>query len=129
MFLSAGQTYLPDFKHFRTNEMFLAGKSLNNSFLMDNYRYATNNKWMQAHVAYISDYLLLKQIPFMQGYLFNESLHLRTLQLPHLNYTEAGYSIGFGNLGRVGVFAGFDGLKYEHVGFTVTVPLLNMLAK
>ncbi|MDR2680954.1 MAG: DUF5686 and carboxypeptidase regulatory-like domain-containing protein [Tannerella sp.] len=125
VFLSAGQTYLPDFKHFRTNEMFLSGKSLNNSFLLDNYRYATNDKWMQAHVAYISDYLLLKQIPFMQSYLFNESLHLRTLWLPHLNRNEAGYSIGFGELGRIGVFAGFDGLKYENAGITVTIPLLN----
>ncbi|MDR1116579.1 MAG: DUF5686 and carboxypeptidase regulatory-like domain-containing protein [Tannerella sp.] len=128
-FLSAGQTRLPDFKHFRTNELFLSGKSLNNSFRMDNYRYATNDKWLQAHAAYSSDYLLLKHLPFLQRYLFNESLHLRTLWLPHLTHSEAGYSIGFGEMGRIGIFAGFDGLKYESTGITVSIPLLNTLVK
>ncbi|MDR1098307.1 MAG: DUF5686 and carboxypeptidase regulatory-like domain-containing protein [Tannerella sp.] len=126
-FTSARQTYLPDFKHFRTNEMFLTGKSFNNSFsLLENYRYATNDKWLQAHVAYTSQYLLLKQIPFMQGLLFNESLHIRTLWLPHLNHSEAGYSIGFDGIGRIGIFAGFNGLNYESTGFTISLPLLNI---
>ncbi|MDR1380503.1 MAG: DUF5686 and carboxypeptidase regulatory-like domain-containing protein [Tannerella sp.] len=126
LFLSARQTYLPDYKHFRTTEMFFGEKSLSNSFiLLENYRYATNNKWLQAHAAYTSDYLLIKQIPFMQGYLLNEALHLRALWLPHTNHCEAGYSIGLGELGRIGVFAGFDGLKYKNTGFTVSIPLSN----
>ncbi len=126
IFTSSGRTYLPDYKHFRTNEMFLTGKSLHNSFsLLDNYTHATNDKWLQAHVTYTSDYLLLKQIPFMQGYLFNESLHIRTLWLPHLNHSEAGYSIGFGELGRIGIFVGFNGSEYESTAFTISIPLLN----
>jgi hypothetical protein len=126
IFTSSRRTYLPDFKHFRTNEMFFTGKSLHNSFsLLDNYKYATNDKWLQAHVTYTSNYLLLKQIPFMQDYLFNESLHIRTLWLPHLNHSEAGYSIGFGDLGRIGIFVGFDGPEYESTRFTISIPLLN----
>ena len=123
MFLSAKQTYLPDFKHFRTNEMFLTGNSFNNSFNMDNYVYATNDKWLQAHLSYSSQYLLLKQIPFMQGYLFNEALHIGTLWTPTVNYNQAGYSIGFGNLGRLGVFAGFKKTKFDDIGVTVAISL------
>jgi hypothetical protein len=126
IFPSAGNIYLPDFKHFLTNEMFLSGKSLFNSFsLLENYRYATNDKWLQTHVTCTSDYLLLKQIPFMQSYLFNESLHIHALWLPHLNYCEAGYSIGLGDMGRIGIFVGFDGLNYESTGFTINLPFLN----
>jgi hypothetical protein len=126
-FASSRQIYLPDFKHFRTNEMFLTGKSLHNSFSrMDNYVYAADDKWLQAHLTYTSQYLLIKQLPFLQGYPFDESLHLHTLWLPHLNYNEAGYSIGFGNLGRVGLFVGFNGLKYESTGFILYLPLMNL---
>jgi hypothetical protein len=126
VFTSSRRTYLPDYKHFRTNELFLTGKSLHNSFsLLNNYNDATNDKWLQAHVSYTAAYLLFKQIPFMQGFLFDESLHIRTLWLPHLHHSEAGYSIGFGDLGRIGIFAGFDGLKYENAGVAISIPLLN----
>ena len=123
MFLSAKQTYLPDFKHFRTNEMFLTGNSFTNSFSMDNYLYATNHQWLQAHLSYSSQYILLKQIPFMQGYLFDEALHLSTLWTPAVNYNQAGYSIGFGSLGRLGVFAGFEKAKFDNIGITVGISL------
>ncbi|MDR0742818.1 MAG: DUF5686 family protein, partial [Tannerella sp.] len=127
IFVSSACTFLSDFKHFQINEMFFTGKSLHNSFsLLDNYKYATDDKWLQAHATYTSNYLLLKQLSFMQGYLFNESLHVHTLWLPHLNHSEVGYSIGFGELGRIGVFFGFNGLKYENTGFAISTPLLNL---
>jgi hypothetical protein len=130
IFPSSGQTCLPDFKHFRTNELFLTGKLLENSFTMDNYRYATDDKWLQAHVSYASDFLLLKQIPFMQSFLFDEALHAKTLWTPDLNRNEIGYSIGLGESGRIGVFACFKQLQYESAGIVVSLPLLlNMLTK
>lgn len=128
-FLSSEQTYLPDFKHFRTNEMFLSSKSLDNSFFMDNYTHATNDKWLQAHVSYSSSYLLLKQIPFLQSYLFDEALHIRTLWTPDINHSEAGYSIGFGGLGRIGIFVCFDKFEYKTTGFTISLPLLDLLSR
>ena len=128
-FLSAKRTYLPDYKHFMTNEMFLTGKSFNNSFYMDNYRYATNDKWMQAHATYSSNYLLIKNIPPLQSMLFNEAIHLHSLWTPDINYNEAGYSIGLGELGRVGVFVGFNKLKHESTGILISLPLINFLNK
>jgi len=124
-FLSAKQTYLPDYKHFRTNEMFLTGKSFNNSFTTDNYRFATNEQWVQGFVTYNSQYLLIKQLPFLQRYLFDEALHLKTRLIPGANYNEAGYSIGFGDMGRIGVFWGFRKMKYDSFGLVLSIPLEN----
>ena len=128
-FLSAKQTYLPDFKHFQTNEIVFTENLLFTSFMLENYRYATNDKWIQAHVTYYSQYILLKQIPFLQGYLFDEAIHLRTLWTPALNHNEAGYSIGISDLGRIGVAVGFREMKYESVGIVVSFPLLNLMKK
>ena len=122
-FLSAKQTYFPDYKHFPSNEMFLTDKLFFNSFTMDNYRFATNEKWVQGFATYSSQYILLKQLPFLQRYLFDEAVHLKTLWIPGANHNEAGYSIGFGNVGRIGIFVGFDKLKYEHFGFVLSLPL------
>jgi hypothetical protein len=129
LFLSSKKTYLADYKHFRTNEMFLSGKEFNNSFLMDNYRYATNDKWMQAHLNYASQYILLKQIPFMQGWLFDEALHIHSLWTPSINYNEVGYSFGLGKEIRVGVFAGFEKLKHTRTGILISLPLMSSMNK
>ena len=128
-FMSAKRTYLADYKHFRTDEMFLSGKLFNTSFMMDNYRYATNDKWLQAHATYASNYLLIKQLPFLQSMLFDEAIHLHTLWTPDINFNEAGYSIGFENLIRIGVFVGFNKLKHESTGIIVSLPLMNLMNK
>ena len=128
-FLSTKQSYLPDYKHFRTDETFLSGKSFNTSFYIDNYRYATKDKWLQAHVTYASSYLLLKQLPFLQKMLFDEAIHLHTLYTPDINFNEAGYSIGLGGLGRLGVFVGFKKLKYESTGILITLPIMSLMNK
>ena len=124
-FLSAKPAFLPDYKHFQTNELFLTGKSFGTSFKMENYRYATNDKWMQAHVFWSSKYLLLKQLPFLQRFLLDESLHLKTLWTPGLNHHEAGYSIGFGDLMQMGVFVCFRKQHYENAGIVLSIPIFN----
>ena len=128
-FLSSRQTYLADFKHFRTNEMFLSGKTFDNSFLMDNYRYATNDKWIQTHITYSSNYLLLKQLPLLQGMIFDEAIHMHTMWTPDINYNEAGYSLGFGRMLRVGVFVGFDKFKHKRTGVLISLPIMDTMNK
>jgi hypothetical protein len=128
-FLSAKQTWLPDYKHFQSNESFLSSKSFHTSFTMDNYRYATNERWMQAFVTYSSQYLLIKQIPFLQRLLIDEAVHLKTLWTPDVNHNEAGYSIGLGNLSRVGLFVSFRKQRYDGVGFVLTLPLFDIFSQ
>lgn len=127
-FLSNKRVYFPDFKHFNTNELFITGSSLDNSFcLFDNYIYSTDKQWLQAHLNYTSDYLLFKRLPFLQKYMFNEALHARTLWIPGKSYSEFGYSVGFSNIARIGVFVGLEKGKYDAVGFTISLPVLKSM--
>jgi len=79
---------------------------------------------MQAHANYHSMYLLLKRLPFLQRAFFEESIHARLLCTPLTKYVEAGYSIGFENIGRIGIFVGFDKWKYHGIGITISIPFL-----
>ena len=128
IFPSSKTTFLPDYKHFNINELLIASKPLKNHFsLLDNYQYITNDKWMQGDIELASDYLLLKHIGFMQRFPLDESLHLRSLWIPGRNYTEFGYSIGIGDVGRVGIFAGLDNGQYDRIGCTVSIPIFQFL--
>lgn len=127
-FLSSDRLYFPDFKHFSTSDLFLTGNFLTHSFtLVDNYTYSTDRQWLQAHLTYTSPYLLIKNLPFLQGYLFDESLHARTLWILHRNYTEFGYSAGLSFAAQVGVFVGLDRGRYDAIGVTVSLPILKAL--
>lgn len=127
-FLSSKHIYFPDYKHFSTNELFITGSSLDTSFsLLDNYAWSTDKKWLQVYLNYPSNYLLLKRIPFLQNYLFNEALHARTLWIPGNNYTEFGYSVGFGDKARIGVFVGLEKGRYDATGFTISLPILKTM--
>ena len=111
-----------------TCELYVVDRPMQTAFnLIDHYRYAANDKWLQGHLMFSSDYLLLKHIRFMQNYLFDEALHVHSLWIPGRNYSEAGYSVGFSEAGRIGVFAGFNNGRYDAVGFTVSLPLLQWL--
>jgi hypothetical protein len=126
-FLRKKQMYFPDYRHFNINELFLTNKLLMNSFvLLDNYQWVTNDQWLQVHVVYMSDYLLIKRIPLLPKSLLQEDFHLKTLFLRDVNHSEAGYSIGLGNVGRLGVFAGFDNWKYKNIGFVISLPITNI---
>jgi len=93
--------------------------------LLDPYAQSADDRWLQAHLTYSSDYLLLKQLPVLQSALFNEALHVHTLLRPRFNHIEAGYSLGLDDVGRLGVFVGWEDGRYRSVGFTVSLPLLN----
>jgi len=130
-FLTKKQLFAPDLNYFATNPLILTTKSFENSFnLLDNYT-SSSTSWAETHLNWTSDYLLLKRIPFLQPKLFDESLQLNMLWQSQLKnpYTEIGYSIGIRNLGRIGVFSGFDGLSYKSTGIKISFPLLTISFK
>jgi hypothetical protein len=123
-FLTSRALYFPDYKHFNTAGLRLAAAPPERSFsLLDNYAPSTPQRWMQAHISYTSMYLLLKNLPFLQRSLFDEAAHLRLLLTPATTHAEAGYSIGFGDIGRAGLFAGFDRRRYTGAGITLSIPM------
>jgi hypothetical protein len=123
-FFSSKRVYFPDFKHFSNNELFFTTNPLLNSFRLSNYSYSTDKSWAQIHLSYTSSYLFIKNLPFLQKHLFEESIYVRTLFIPGTNYSETGYSIGFFKMVEAGVFVGFKKGKYDAAGFTFSL-LLN----
>jgi hypothetical protein len=125
-FITSKRMYLPDYRHFYTNESMLTTHDFNNSFSnLENYSRAAADRWLQAHITLTSDYLLLKQLPFLQGYMFDEAFHLHCLATEGV-YLEAGYSAGLSGLGRIGVSADFNRLKIRDIQITFSIPLLIM---
>lgn len=115
----------PDFKHFASTDILVTERLFDAGFsLLDNYALSTDTRWAQANVSWYTPYLFLKQLPFLAKKSFDEALHLRSIvvygQQP---YTELGYSVGFTNMARIGVFVGFEGLKYHSVGVSLSLPL------
>jgi hypothetical protein len=126
-FLSSNRVYFPDFKHFSSNELVFTFNSIQNTFCIPNYSYSTDKSWVQLHISYTSLYLLIKNLPFLQKYLFNETLYARTLFISGTNYSELGYGLGFFGVIEAGVFVGFENVKYKAVGFALMVPLSRIM--
>jgi hypothetical protein len=128
-FLTADRLYLPDYKHFAVNELYLTDRPLLRRFsTLDSYTTCSTDHWLHADLAFNSDYLLVKRLPFLQSYLFSENIHLRLLRLPDRLHSETGYSAGMAGLGHIGLFVGLSGFKrlhYENFSITVSLPLFQ----
>lgn len=124
-FFDAKNLQFPDFKHFASTRILVTERSFDTGFsLLDNYVLSTNTRWAQANVSWYTPYLLLKHLPFLSRKAFDEALHLRSIVIyGGRPYTEIGYSIGFSDMARIGVFAGFDCLKFHSVGVSLSLPL------
>ena len=91
---------------------------------MDNYALSTHTRWAQANLSWYTPYLLLKHLPFLSRKAFDEALHLRSVvRYERRPYTELGYSLGLSDAVRIGVFAGFDCLKFHSAGVSVSLPM------
>lgn len=124
-FFDAKNLQFPDFKHFASTRILVTERSFDTGFsLLDNYVLSTNTRWAQANVSWYTPYLLLKHLPFLSRKAFDEALHLRSIVIyGGRPYTEIGYSIGFSDMARIGVFAGFDCLKFHSVEVSLSLPL------
>ncbi|NDV69717.1 DUF5686 and carboxypeptidase regulatory-like domain-containing protein [Dysgonomonas sp. 25] len=117
--------HFTDFKHFNTANLMFTFKSPYQSFmLLDNYEASTNDWWLRTAFNYNDHYLLLKRLPFLQGKMFTESLHVKNLYTPDFKlYTEIGYSVDFVRSMNLGIFASFKKGHYESVGLRFTMKL------
>ena len=82
------------------------------------YSMSTPEFYGEVHVKYTTPYLLIKLLPVLSNTLMSENLSFSYLGSRfHKNYTEFGYSISeFLFLGEIGVYVGFEDLKYKSVG-------------
>ena len=127
-FLTKKQLFAPDYHYFATAPMWATQRSFSETFnLLPNYTYL-NNKWLESHITWDSDYLLLKRLPFMQSLPLNEALHLNTLwDLSGKPYNEIGYSVGMDRLMRVGVFGSFNGGNFDKVGVRISLNIFEII--
>lgn len=118
-----------DHQYFATaGDVWLSTKSLDNSFVLLDAQTSTNDYWAYSHVTYNSKYIILKRLPFLQGKMFNEAIHLKYLYTPqNKNYMEVGYSVDLFKSLSLGVYSSFTKFKYDKFGvcFTFNTTMFN----
>jgi hypothetical protein len=127
-FLSSGRLYMNDLKYFRNSRMLFTASDFNRSFnLLEPYT-ASGKWWLEGHLNYRSQYLFLKNLPFLQRFAFDEAVHIHGLSTENRKlYLEGGYSVGFLDLGRIGIFTGFSGEKFDRFGVRISYPLWGLI--
>lgn len=119
IFNSIKDIQFSEFKHFNTQFMVVQFTDFENSFqLLDFYKYSTSKNYIEGHIQYQTDLLLLKRLPLISNTIWNENLYLNYLNTPAVkNYVELGYGIGqIYLIGNISVFGSFENGKYKSVG-------------
>jgi opacity protein-like surface antigen len=108
-----------DFFHFNSQPLPVLLNNYSDAFMIPAfYSLSTNQLYGEVHLKYTSPYLFLKLLPGLSNTLMRENLSLSYLGSRfHRSYTEIGYSISeFLLFGEIGVYAGFDDLRYRSLG-------------
>lgn len=122
-FLNSKHLTFADFARIETSQSPVQMRDLINSFrLLPDYTYNADQWHAEAHITYLTPYLLIKYLPILSETMIREQVHLNYLTLPGFrNYTEIGYSLGdIGFVGEVGIFASFENGKYKRLGISST---------
>jgi Family of unknown function (DUF5686)/CarboxypepD_reg-like domain len=111
-----------DFFHINSQPLPLLINNYEDAFMIPSfYSLSTPEFYVEAHIKYTTPYLLLKLLPVLSNTLMRENITLSYLgRRFNPGYTEIGYSISeIFFLGELGVYVGFDDLKYRAVGMNV----------
>jgi hypothetical protein len=108
-----------DFFHFNSQPILFLLDDYQDAFMLPAYySLSTPELFGEAHIKYTTPYLLIKLLPVLSNTLMRENLSLSYLgSRYHKNYTEIGYSVSeILLIGEIGVYAGFENLKYKSAG-------------
>jgi hypothetical protein len=117
-----------DFEHFNTQPLPVLIDNYSDAFrLPAYYSLASPEVFGEVHMKYTTPYLLLKYIPGFSKTLAQENLSISYLgRRYHKNYTEIGYSITqLFLLGELGVYAGFEDIKFRSAGVQLVFRIGN----
>ncbi|MDA3822732.1 MAG: DUF5686 family protein, partial [Bacteroidales bacterium] len=129
-YLNTNEMHFSDYTHFKTSPVLLDMIGFEETFLLlnhhkgqvlDHYRAATNESYLQVHGKLTSPYLLLKLLPWMSERLWTESLSVDYLVTPAINnHIQVGYSLNeIAFLLDIGIYAAFEDWKYHGTGLRV----------
>ncbi|MCX6253088.1 MAG: DUF5686 family protein [Bacteroidia bacterium] len=113
-----------DFFHFNSQPIPLLLNNYEDAFMIPGYySMSTPEFYGEVHLKYTTPYLLIKLLPVLSNTLMRENLSLSYLGSRfHKNYTEIGYSISeFLFIGEIGVYVGFEDVKYRSVGAKIVL--------
>jgi hypothetical protein len=115
-----------DFFHYNAQPLPVLINNYQDAFRLPAY-YSLGSPKMygEVHLKYTTPYFLLKYLPGLSKTLMRENLSLSWLGSEfHKSYTEIGYSITELLLvGELGVYAGFENLKYKDIGVRLVLRL------
>ncbi len=109
-FLDSTAIHFSDYRHFKSNPLYIDMAGLDNALMFsDYYQASTNQYWANIHATLTSSYLLIKYLPWFSERLWKESLDLAYLYTPGTpNYLQAGYRLeDIFFLMDLGVYVGF----------------------
>jgi hypothetical protein len=115
-----------DFFHFNSQPLPVLLDDYQDAFrLPAYYSLSTPEFFGEAHIKYTTPYLLLKHLPGLSKTLMRENLSFAYLGSRfHPHYTELGYSISEISLfGELGVWLGFENLRYKRIGVRLVLKL------
>ncbi|HLN54679.1 MAG TPA: DUF5686 and carboxypeptidase regulatory-like domain-containing protein [Bacteroidales bacterium] len=113
-----------DFYHLNSQPLPVLLNNYQDAFMLPAfYSLSTPEFYVQAHGKYTAPYLLLKFLPFLSNTLMRENLSLSTLaSVNRPFYYEVGYSISeIFFFAELGVYVGFQDLKYKSAGVSLTL--------
>lgn len=111
-----------DFFHINSQPLALLLNNYEDAFMIPSYySLSTPDFYAEAHLKYTSPYLLLKLLPGLSNTLMRENISFSYLGSGfNQNYSEIGYSLSeILFIGELGVYVGFDDLKYRSTGLKV----------
>jgi hypothetical protein len=123
-FLNNNNVPFYDFIHFSAQPLPILLNDYEDAFMLPGfYSLSTPEYFTEFHGKYTTPYLLIKLLPVLSNTLMRENLSLSYLwSRYHTAYTEIGYSISeFLFIGEIGIYAGFDNLKFNSVGAKVVL--------
>lgn len=113
-----------DFNSFNAQPLIVLLNDYEDAFMLPRYYSMSNPEFFtEFHVKYTTPYLLLKLLPGISKTLMRENLSISFLWSDyHPAYTEIGYSLSeFLFVGELGVYVGFDNLRYNSIGGKVVL--------
>ncbi len=90
-FIDSTAVHFSDYKHFKSNPLYIDMAGLDNALMFSDYYMAsTNQYWVNFHATLTSSYLLIKYLPWFSERLWQESLDVAYLLHPGNTQLPAG---------------------------------------